>query len=250
MLLLPVCGALLLLGGCGVDLEHGLEERQANRVAALLEHAGIRADKQPDTTGAYKISVARADVARAVSLLDRHDLPAATGKGLAETFADRSLIASPDEERARLQAALATELERTLAALPNVASARVHVALPMPDPLGVEPVHARPTAAALLKTRGPLTVTGEQLRRLIASAVPELAPADVELVATATPADEPAPPLEHVGPFAVAPGSRAALAALAGSGLSLLILLAVALVWASRRMGRLRRRVAELQPKR
>src|SRR5437016_5929773 len=57
--LLLVCA----LAGCGVELEHGLDERQANEVVSVLESAGISADKTPEDgqANAYKIVVARAE---------------------------------------------------------------------------------------------------------------------------------------------------------------------------------------------
>jgi type III secretion protein J len=238
---------VLVAGGCGVELEHGLDERQANQVAAVLENAGIRADKLPDDgRGAYKISVARGDSARAFALLEKHDLPRTAQKGLAETFAEPSLVPSAVEERARLAAAHAAELERTLGEWPNVAVARVHVALPVVDPFGIEPARARPTASVMLKVRGP--VAEPELRRLVAGAVPELQQADVTLITTPAPGSEEGPALDRFGPLAVARGSRTTFAALAGSGLGLLVLLALSLVWAARRIGRLRRRLHELQP--
>ncbi len=237
---------VVLACGCGVELEHGLDERQANQVAALLEGAGIRADKLPDSTrGVYLISVSRSDSVRAFALLETHDLPRAPGKGLAETFAEPSLVPSPVEERARLAAAHAAELERTLADLPGVASARVHVALPVVDPFGIEPPSARPTASVLLKLRGAAPAEAT-VQRIVAGAVPGLQVADVTVIGAPAPESDQAPALDRFGPVSVARGSRTTLAALAGSGLGLLVLLALSLVWAARRIGRLRRRVDEL----
>ena len=45
--------ALMLLAavGCGVELEHGLDERQANQVAAALERADLAPEQQPPGDG-------------------------------------------------------------------------------------------------------------------------------------------------------------------------------------------------------
>jgi type III secretion protein J len=256
---LVVTVLLLAMSGCGVELEHGLDERQANQVATLLESNGIAADKvAEDTGGAYQIEVASGDAARAFRLLEAHDLPRRNQKGLAETFAEASLLPSPVEERARLAAALGAELERTLDELPNVVAARVHLALPTDDPLFSEAPPARATASVLLKSRGPLSVGEADVQRLVAGAVPALAAADVSVVMTSLSASD-APAVDssgragqlgalgRVGPFSVARGSRTALATLATSGLVLILLLALGLVLAAIRLGRLRRRVSELE---
>jgi type III secretion protein J len=246
--------AALLAAGCGVELEHGLDERQANQVTAVLEEAGIGADKVADdaqgATGRYKVVVTRAEAARAFSLLEARDLPRRDDKGLAETFAAGGLLPSAVEERARYAAALGAELERTLEALPGVSAARVHLALPAEDPLVGENAHARPTAAVLLRTRGPTAPTAiaeSEIRRLVSGAVHTLQPADVSVVVAASPGDAPAPPLERFGPLRVARESRATLATLATSGLALVLLLSGAVLVAALRLSALRRRVRELE---
>ncbi|HZS41038.1 MAG TPA: secretion protein [Polyangia bacterium] len=239
---LVVCAA-----GCGVELEHGLDERQANQVAALLETAGLPADKVADDQGGYKIVVARADVARAFTLLEAHDLPRRGQKGLAETFGDSSLLPSAVEERARYAAAMAAELERTLEAMPGVTAARVHLALPADDPLATAGAHGRPTASVLVKARGTLPASEADVRRLVAGAVATLQPADVSVVFAAAPPDDNAPPLDHFGPLRVAHGERATVAALSLSGLGLIMLLSIAVALAALRNGTLRRRLRDLE---
>jgi type III secretion protein J len=120
------------LSGCGVELEHGLDERQANEVTAVLESSGIAADKiaEDNNANAYKIVVPRAEAGRAFSLLESRDLPRRAMRGLSDTFAGGTLLPSPVEDRARYAAALAVELERSLEEIPGVVSARVHLALP------------------------------------------------------------------------------------------------------------------------
>src|SRR5262245_5036812 len=115
--------------GCGVELEHGLDERQANQVASLLETEGISADKVVEDAqgGTFKVVVPRADAPRAFQLLEAHDLPRRGQRGLQETYADGTLLPSGIEERARLASAIQADLERTLQGIPGVTAARVHV---------------------------------------------------------------------------------------------------------------------------
>ena len=248
ILRLVVLGALGL-AGCGVELEHGLDEHQANEVASVLESAGISADKvaEDGNANAYKIVVGRAEAGRAFSLLESRDLPRRALRGLSDTFAAGTLLPSPVEDHARYAAALAVELERSLEESPGVVSARVHLALPAEEPLVGETAHARPTASVLLKTHRPLALGDNDIKRLVAGAVNGLAAADVGVVTAAATVEPGAPPLDRVGPLRVARESRTLTAALATSGLVVILLLSLGLVFAALRLGQLRRRVRDLE---
>lgn len=240
---------LLLAAGCGVELEHGLDERQANEITSVLEAAGISADKVADEgrDGAYTIVVPRSAAGRAFALLEARDLPRQSLRGLSDTFARGTLLPSPVEDRARYAAALAAELERSLEEVPGVISARVHLALPAEEPLVGEAAHARATASVLLKTHGALGVDQAGVRRLVAGAVVGLQPADVGVVVAPADVAPATPSLDRVGPLRVAHESRTLTAALAASGLAVILLLALGLVFAALRLGQLRRRVRALE---
>ncbi|MDB4971414.1 MAG: Type secretion bridge between inner and outerrane lipoprotein [Myxococcales bacterium] len=240
---------VLSLAGCGVELEHNLDERQANEVASVLENAGIGADKavEDGNANAYKIVVARGEAGRAFSLLEARDLPKRSLRGLSDTFAGGSLLPSPVEDRARYGAALAVELERSLEEIPGVVSARVHLALPPEEPLVGDAAHARPTASVLLKTTQKLALADADIKRLVAGAVTGLQSSDVGVVAAAGVVESGAPPLERVGPLRVAHESRMLTATLATSGLVVILLLSLALVFAALRLGQLRRRLRDLE---
>jgi type III secretion protein J len=239
----------LVLAGCGVELEHGLDERQANEVASVLESAGIAADKvaEDGQQNAYKIVVGRAESGRAFALLESRDLPRRALRGLSDTFGGGTLLPSPVEDRARYGAALAVELERSLEEIPGVVSARVHLALPPDESLVGDAAHTRPTASVLIKTAHALPLADNDLKRLVAGAVHGLAPADVGVVVAAATVEPGAAPLDRVGPLRVARESRTLTAALATSGLVVILLLSLGLVFAALRLGQLRRRVRDLE---
>lgn len=246
---LPLLALCVLGSGCGVELEHGLDERQANEVASVLESAGIAADKVPEDNNAnvYKIVVPRAESGRAFSLLEARDLPRRAMRGLSDTFSGGTLLPSPVEDRARYAAALAVELERSLEEIPGVVSARVHLALPAEEPLVGEAARARPTASVLLKTQHALSLGDADIKKLVAGAVHDLSPSDVGVVVAGATIDTSAPPLDRVGPLRVARESRTLTAALATSGLVVILLLSLGLVFAALRLGQLRRRVRDLE---
>jgi type III secretion system YscJ/HrcJ family lipoprotein len=236
---------LLGFAACGVELEHGLDERQANQVAALLESAGVAATKERDPAGGFKIVVPRGELGRSFALLEANDLPRRGPKGLADTFAGSSLLPSALEEQARYASALGAELERTIERIPGVSAARVHLALPSDDALLAATANRpAPSASVLIKVKAAVIAEAE-VARMVASGVPGLEPARVAVVMTHVDA-QPAPPaVEPFGPLFVARGSRPLLATLAASGLALILVLATSLVVLGLRLTRLRRRVDE-----
>lgn len=228
-------------GGCGVDLEHGLDERQANQIATLLEDHGIAADKSRDEgaekTG-WQVSVPRGELARAFALLESNDLPRRDRHP--DAVPEHSLLPSLGEDQARLEAARGAELEVTLERIPGVVSARVHLALPDVTRLDTQPAPAR--ASVLLRTSGKLSVDEASLQRLVAGAVTGLSDQAVTIVIASGTASASESQLEPVGPLRVARGQRGRVIAFAASGLAVLMLLGTALVLTAIRLAALRGR--------
>jgi type III secretion protein J len=193
--------ALVPLAGCaGEEVLHGLDEREANEVLVALDEGGIaaEADRAGETGGGFTVAVPARDAARARRLLSDRSLPRPRASGFDEALAEGSMVPSPAEERARFQHAVAGELSRSLEALDGVVSARVHLALPEPDPLrpGERPP---PRAGVLLRCRPPACAAVRGLepgvRALVAGAADGLDPAAVAVVvAEAAKATAPAPP--------------------------------------------------------
>lgn len=237
--LLAVVSLLLAVAACGVGLEHGLDERQANEVVAALDRSGIVGDKvADDSQDKWKVMVARNDLGRAVAVLASQGLPRRAEQGTAETFAHPGLMPSAVADQARLQAAVASDLERTLATLPGVVSARVHVNLPIDDPLRGDGTHPRPTASVVLRVQRAAWPTPADVRRVVAPAVGGLHPADVEVLLVPSSPDNLAPAMLALGPFHVAAESRAFLAGVLGGGALLIMALSALVVVAYSRRRR------------
>jgi len=248
---LPLFGALLATLaaiGCNVELEHGLDERQANHITALLDDHGVAADKIRDEgTDGWKIAVPRADLARSFQLLDSYDLPKRGRKGLTETLADRGLLPSLGEEQARLESARAVELERTFEGVPGIVSARVHLALPEAR---LDGVISPARAAVLLRSNGTAAITEAQVRALVAGATVGMSPDAVQVVITGGTVVVPGQQTESVGPLQVARGERGRVVAIAASGLALLVALGAALLFTALRLSSLRARDQSLPSRR
>ena len=232
--------------GCGMELEHGLDERQANEVVAALDRAGIAADKSgDDKPGTYQVLIPRADAARAFQVLETGGLPRRSAKGVGEAFAEKGLLPSATAERARLQASLAIDLERTLEALPQVASARVHLALPEEEPLHAGSARQRPTASVLLRTRGATDPFDGEVKRLVAGAVHGLQGVDVSVVISQAMADPAPSELAQVGPLRVSRSSRGLAIGFLTGALGAILLLSLAVMVLAARLATLRQRLRE-----
>jgi type III secretion protein J len=234
------------LVGCSAEIEHGLDERQANQIAALLDEHGVTADKaRDDGSDAWKIVVPRGDLARSFELLEAYDLPRRDRHGMEEALAEHGLIPSIAEERARLESARAAELEHTLERVPGVVSARVHLALPDDSRFDE---HTPPRASVLLRTEGQAAIGDREVRALVAGATSGLAADAVSVVITSGRAATEVAPLEPVGPVRVARGEKTRVVAIAASGVGLVLLLGAALLFTALRLVSLRGRVPERAP--
>jgi type III secretion protein J len=232
------------LGCSGVEIQHGLDERQANQILLTLDQAGLSADKLKDEGGreaTFKVRVARADAAHAWRVLKAHELPRDRPKGLLEVFGQPSLIPTATQERALHLTALCGELARTLETIDGVLTARVHVTLPEDNPLREGAERTRPTAAVLIKARPGAAVGEDEVRRLVAGSVDGLDPAKVSVVITAAATPPPAAAagdLAALGPFRVARASHGALLTTLLAMLGAILLLAALLVVTALRAGR------------
>lgn len=227
----PSLALLALLAACGDEvLLHRLDEPQANQVLVALGDAGLPARKERvgSDDGTFTVAVRPSEAAAARSILSARDLPRARSPGFSELFGSPGLVPTPLEEHARYLHALSGELARTLEALDGVVGARVHLAMPVPDPLRPE-ARRTPRASVLLKcrpdARDRLESQADGLRRMVAGAADGLDPASVAVLV----ADAAAPPPVR------APASRISRSWLAGAALALAAALGAAALGLGRR---------------
>ena len=217
-----------MLAACAVPVAGGLDDSEANRVFVALDRASVDAVKEQDPTGEgkWRVTVARDDLPRALSVMREEDLPRREPPGVIDAVGKGSLVPSEAAEHAQLVAGIAGELERSLEGIDGVLKARVHLNVPAPSPLRDAPP-ARGTAGVLVEHRGATPpVSAESIQRLVAGGVAGLVPADVVVVMVARPAPaglEVTDGLAHVGPIAV---SRASMRQLQGALVALVALVA------------------------
>ncbi len=230
----------LLLGavGCTTAVASDLPETEANRALIALEGHGVSAEKErdPETEGRFRVTVGRDEASAAAAVLSQESVPSHENHGILQSLGQASMVPSRLTEHARLLSGISGELEQSLQAVDGVVSARVHLAAPERSPLD-EAEPSKPSASVLLRHRGaapPLATSDVQ--RLVAGAVPGLAPPDVSVVsspapASARPADR---QLRRVGPITVTRASLSPLRFVAAGAvvLNLALLAAVLLLWA------------------
>lgn len=156
----------------------GLDARDTQQVSQELASAGIPYQMTPDGGGiqvpAEMLDKARMEVAA-------KGMPQ-TGRMGFELFDKPNWVGSEFDERVNYQRALEGELEHTIGTLGVVRSARVHLVLPKQSLFTSEERAAK--ASVVLKLKRP--VLGEEqadaIRSLVAGAVENLSPEDVNLV--------------------------------------------------------------------
>ena len=164
---------VLALAGCRVEVYDKLSQRDANEMTALLLHAGLDAERVTHKDGTFAVAVGEDDFAEAVTLIDRSGLPKPKFASMTDVLSDDRLIASPSEERARLNYALSQELSRTVSDIDGVVIARVHLATPNDDPLTRRRDAKEPTASVAIHHRADLATGGvvPRIKMLVANAV-------------------------------------------------------------------------------
>ncbi len=244
-----LCGALVLLG-CNVPIAVGLDENDANHAVVALEKNGVAADKErdPESEGHWRVSVARDDASSAAGVLSSESLPPPASPGLLETLGQSSMVPSRASEQAKFVAGTAGELERSLRSLDGVVSVRVHLAIPVQDALAPDEAALPPSASVLLRHRGAAPpIANNDVQRLVAGAVPGLSPAQVSVVLVPVPAPGRLAEreLSRFGPVTVTRGSVFPLRGIVGSALLLNLGLLGALLWVWGRARRAESNLAE-----
>lgn len=220
------CGVLsLVLLACSSPVATGLDDSDANDVRVALDRGGVPATREADPAaeGKFRVMVPDDEASHAAAILKDEMLPRERPKGVLEALGQGSLVPSSQTEHAQYARGVAGELERSLGGVEGVLRARVHLQLPTPDPLHLQPT-AKGTASVLLEHRGEAPpMNAESVQKLVAGGAPGIADKDVAVVFIAhrarmhTTPNSPSDTFARVGPFAVARGTQRPLQALLGA---------------------------------
>jgi type III secretion protein J len=141
-----IAAALVLLGGCKAAVYTKMSEADANEVLHTLLQGGIDAEKRPDPDGGFGVWTDKGDMAVAIGLLKANAQPEQKRPSLGELFGRNQLISTPAEERIRFVYGTEQALAQTLSKIDGVLVARVHIVLPINDPLATD---VKPSSASV-----------------------------------------------------------------------------------------------------
>ncbi|WP_298966477.1 type III secretion system inner membrane ring lipoprotein SctJ [uncultured Roseibium sp.] len=165
---------LLAIAGCKVELNSNLQEEDANEALAKLLSNGILAEKQATEENRFKLLVDKDQFAVAVELLRSHGLPQRKYTSVADAFTGDGIVTSPTQEWIRYNHAISQQLSGTIASLPGVIAADVHIAqVKQEKPFEEVP---KPTAAVMVQMDTALindTIV-PKIKQLVSFAVNEL----------------------------------------------------------------------------
>jgi type III secretion protein J len=199
-----ILGLLLLyltLATTGCNRSHelvsGLTETEAQRICVLLNLNGLDASKikvgsEDQVTWSVVMPapyiIGEDKISSALYVLNENDLPRSKRDPYKEAFKSDSLIPTQTEESLRKLAATQESIELTLEKISGIVSAQVHVVLPNPNPLVETSKQVQASASVLLKYNTdtpPLSL--DEVRSLVAPSVEGLSPDRVQVVVKAVP---------------------------------------------------------------
>lgn len=188
--------AALFLSACSTQIQHGLDERDANEIISALVARGFEARKVPEKgkKPTWAIELDDHQATEAMRVLNELKLPRPP-RLKTQTLAQHvGLIDTPGAERLRQLEAQEGDIEESLETMDGVASASVELVVPAAPRPGQA---ALPSKASVLVRVQPVALERlqqqrEQLRALVAAAVDGLRAEEVVLVID--PVIVPAPP--------------------------------------------------------
>lgn len=192
-----ILAAAFLLSACSTQIQHNLEERDANEIVSALVARGFEvrkvAEKGKKPTWAIELDDAQAT--EAMRVLNELKLPRPPRLKTQTLAQNVGLIDTPSAERLRQFEALEGDIEESLETMDGVASVSVELVVPAPPRPGQSPV---PSKASVLVRVQPIALEKLQMQRaelraLVAAAVEGLLPDDVVLVID--PVTIPSPPV-------------------------------------------------------
>jgi type III secretion protein J len=215
---------LLVLTGCKVELYSDLNEKEANEMLAILLQTGIDGNKIAGKEMTWGLHVDKADIARAVAVLQQAGYPKDRFVSIGDIFKKEGLVSSPLEERVRFIYALSQEISETLSHIDGVLVARTQIVLPKNDPLSD---NLQPSSASVFIKHRPESDLEEnipRIKKLVVNSIEGLTYEKVTIVlfpaeAGLHPSQQ--PEFDSVFGIAVASHSRGRLWVIIGSLLAL-----------------------------
>ncbi len=174
---------VLLASACRSQIQHGLDERDANEAVSALVSRGFDARKVPEKgkKPTWAIELDDDHATDALRVLTELKLPRPARTTTREVTSQSSLIETPGAERLRQMEALEGDIEQMIEGMDGVASAGVELVVPAPSRPGQPPPASK--ASALIRAHPAALEHLQQqhaaIRALIAASVDGLKADDV-----------------------------------------------------------------------
>lgn len=176
----------VVLSGCATQIQHGLEERDANEIVSALVARGFDAKKVPEKgkKPTWAIELDDSQATEAMRVLTELKLPRPARLKTQTLAASTGLIDTPSAERLRQLEAQEGDIEESLETMDGVTSASVELVVPAAPRPGQPAIPSK--ASVLLRVHPDalerLQQQRSQLRALVAASVEGLQSDDVVLV--------------------------------------------------------------------
>lgn len=231
------------------DVATELSENEAQRICVLLQRNGLSSNKvkvgaEDAVTWSVQVEtpmiVGDEAIASALYILHENDLPRDKKDPYQDIFKGNSgLIPTQTEEQLKKLSATQESIELTLERITGVVSAQVHVVLPNTNPLVDPSKQTQATASVLLKyNTKDLPLTVDEVRNLVAPSVEGLDANKVQVVMKAVPEPD-------ITKFDNMKNRFIKIIGL--SGVSLVAILVITLVYCYARIRRLGEKVSQLE---
>lgn len=140
------------LSGCKEQIVHDLSEAEAIKIISTLGDVSINAERVKQADSQWALAVPSTQSWRAVKYLTAMRMLPDRAALAKEKL---SVIAGRDQQRFHLERSISRELQNTLSSVPGVLEAKVHINLPVRDPIfGQALVSLKGSASVLLLVRG------------------------------------------------------------------------------------------------
>ncbi|MFO0594291.1 MAG: flagellar M-ring protein FliF [Myxococcaceae bacterium] len=229
---LAVAVLALCLSACATQIQHGLEERDANEIVSVLVARGFSAKKVPEKgkKPTWSIELDDAEATEAMRVLTELKLPRPQRLKTQALAQSTGLIDTPQAERLRQLEAQEGDIEESLETMDGVASAAVELVVPAPPRPGQPAVASK--ASVLLRVQPDalerMQMQRAEVRALVAAAVDGLKSDDVVLVIDPVTLPTAAAPVTKPDVFRP-------LAVVLGAAVSALAFVLVVLAWRLKR---------------
>ena len=221
----------LFFAGCRSQIQHGLDERDANEIVTELTMRGFDVKKVPEKgkKPTWAIELDDDKSTDALRVLTELKLPRKARKTTQSLVETASLIETPQAEKLRALEAQEGDIEEALETMDGVKSASVEIVVPPAPRLGTQPTPSK--ASVLLRVQPEaqerLQQQRAELRALVAAAVDGLHSDDVVLVLDPVTVQTPIVPITIDAPPPSENGMRAMVVVL---GLVLAVLASALIV--------------------